>query len=151
MIEGVETKEILRRSDDRGFFCELYKEDDIFFKNIKQTSFTKTYPGVIKAFHFHKKQDDVWFVADGMAQVVLYDLRTSSSTYENTQVVYMGEDNPLLLYIPTGVAHGYRVLGQKSVMLFYHTTESYNPKDPDEHRIPYDSSRIGFDWTTKNR
>ena len=151
MIKGVQVKKIKRFCDDRGFFSEIFKEDDPFFKEIKQTSYTETYPGVIKAFHYHEKQDDIWFVSTGMAQVVLYDLREDSETKGETQVIYAGEDNPVLIYIPIGVAHGYRVLGNKKVGLFYHTTESYDPENPDEKRIHFDDKEIGFDWTTENK
>jgi dTDP-4-dehydrorhamnose 3,5-epimerase len=151
MIEGVHVKKLVRYPDDRGFFTEVYKENDPFFKAVKQTSYTETYPGVIKAFHYHKKQDDIWFVVKGMAQVVLFDLRENSKTHGKTQVLYAGEDNPVLIFIPKGVAHGYRVLGNSKMGLLYHTTEAYDPKNPDEERIPFDSKKIGFDWETKNR
>ena len=151
MIKDVRIKKVVRHNDDRGYFCEVLKDDDKFFKNIKQTSYTETFPGVIKAFHYHEKQDDIWFVVSGMAQVVLHDLRENSESRGETQVIYAGEDNPLLIYIPIGVAHGYRVLGNKKVGLFYHTTESYNAEDPDEKRIPFDSPEIGFNWEIKNK
>jgi dTDP-4-dehydrorhamnose 3,5-epimerase len=150
-IEGVHVKSLGTHADDRGFFREIYRADDPFFTGVKQTSVTETYPGVIKAFHWHKLQDDVWYVARGMAQVVLHDVRSDSPSKGTTQVVYAGEQNPVLIYIPVGVAHGYRVLGDKPVMLFYHTTEVYNPNAPDEYRMPYDDPTIGFDWSTKNR
>ncbi|MBI4975459.1 dTDP-4-dehydrorhamnose 3,5-epimerase family protein [Candidatus Peregrinibacteria bacterium] len=151
MIEGVVIKKLIRHCDDRGCFMEVLRDDDKLLKKFGQTSYTVTYPGVIKAFHYHKKQDDLWFVASGMAQVVLHDLRKDSKTYKETQVIYAGEDNPLTIVIPVGVAHGYRVLGDKPVCLFYHTTESYKADSPDEERIPFDDKEIGFDWTTQNR
>jgi dTDP-4-dehydrorhamnose 3,5-epimerase len=73
------------------------------------------------------------------------------STKGVTQVVYAGADTPLLVSIPPGVAHGYRVLGTERVCLFYHTSEAYDPADPDEKRILFDDPGIGFDWTTTNR
>ena len=151
MIKGVQVKKLVKYNDDRGFFMEVLRNDDKLMKKFGQTSFTLTYSGVIKAFHYHKKQDDLWFVAGGMAQVVLYDMRKDSKTYKETQVIFAGEDNPVLILIPIGVAHGYKVLGEKPVTLFYHTTESYNAKKPDEHRIDFDDKKIGFDWTTKYR
>jgi len=151
MIEGVEIKKLVKHCDDRGFFMEILRDDDNLLKNFGQTSYTVTHPGVIKAFHWHKKQDDLWFVASGMAQVVLHDMREDSPTHGETQVIYAGEDNPVMILIPIGVAHGYRVIGNKPVALFYHTTMSYDPKDPDEERIPFDDPKIGFDWETKNR
>ena len=78
MIQGVAIKKIITHHDDRGFFAEIVKFGEETFHEIKQTSYTETYPGVIKAFHWHKKQWDIWFVAKGMAQVVLYDLRENS-------------------------------------------------------------------------
>lgn len=151
MIKDVKVKKVERHVDDRGFFSEIIKEGEETFHEVKQTSYTETYPGVIKAFHWHKKQWDVWFVAKGMAQIVLYDLREDSPTKGETQVIYAGENNPLVISIPPGVAHGYRVLGNKKVGLFYHTSQPYDPENPDEERIPFDDPKIGFDWKTKNR
>ena len=151
MIEGVKVKNLVLHHDDRGFFTEVIKFGEEAFHEIKQTSYTETHPGVIKAFHWHKKQWDIWFMARGSAQVVLYDLREKSPTKGETGVFYTGEKNSLVIAIPPGVAHGYRVIGDERVGLFYHTTETYDPAHPDEERIPFDSPMIGFDWTTKNK
>jgi dTDP-4-dehydrorhamnose 3,5-epimerase len=150
-IHDVVIKRLVTHSDDRGYFREILRDDENLMTRFGQTSFTKTYPGVIKAFHWHHHQDDLWYVTDGMARVVLYDQRSSSPTHGETQVIYAGEDNPVLILIPAGIAHGYQVLGTKPVLLFYHTTQSYDPVDPDEERIPHDDPTIGFDWSIKNR
>ncbi|NCO23298.1 spore coat protein [bacterium (Candidatus Moisslbacteria) CG02_land_8_20_14_3_00_36_53] len=151
MINGVKIKEVKRHFDDRGFFAEVVKFGEETFKEIKQTSYTETYPGVIKAFHWHKRQYDIWSPVRGSMRIVLYDLREDSPTYQETQVIYAGEDNFLVVLIPPYVAHGYQVLGTEKVGLFYHTTEAYDPKNPDEERLPFNDSKIGFDWETKNR
>lgn len=151
MIDGVQIKKLSVHSDDRGCLIELVRCDDPFFAPIKQTTYTEAFPGVIKAFHWHKKQADVWFFSSGTAQVVLFDRRPDSPTRGRTMVLYMGERNPLLLFIPKGVAHGYKVLGTRVASLFYHTTEVYDRSQPDEERIPYDDPAIGFDWGTKPR
>ena len=59
------------------------------------------------------------------------------------------EHNRALLYIPHGVAHGYRVLGSQPMGLVYYTTYVYNPAD--ELRRDWNDAEIGFDWTTSNR
>lgn len=151
MINGVKIKKLNIFPDDRGFIAEVIKDGEETFIEVKQTTYTETYPGVIKAFHWHKKQTDAWFVASGMTQVVLYDLRDDSSTFKETSVFYLGEQNRSMLLIPPGVAHGYRVLGNKPVKLFYHTDKIYDPQDPDEERIAFDDPSIGFDWRTKNK
>ncbi|MDA8204794.1 MAG: dTDP-4-dehydrorhamnose 3,5-epimerase family protein [Thermaerobacter sp.] len=150
-IEGVTVKELVRHPDDRGFFEEILRDDDGLLRRFGQASLSMTYPGVIKAFHYHKRQDDLWFFPVGSAQVVLHDLREGSATNSVTQVLYPGEDNPMLIVIPVGVAHGYRVLGPKPLMIVYFTTESYVANNPDEHRLAWNDPAIGFDWSTKNR
>jgi len=151
MIDGVKIKKLVKRCDDRGYFMEILRNDDALMEKFGQTAVSVTYPSVIKAFHWHKKQTDMWFVASGMAQIVLYDRREESPTFRETQVIYAGEEDPQLIIIPPGVAHGYRVLGTKPLYMLYHMTESYEPGKPDEERIPFDDPKIGFDWKTKNR
>ncbi|TCL70778.1 dTDP-4-dehydrorhamnose 3,5-epimerase [Hydrogenispora ethanolica] len=151
MILGVKTKELIRRVDDRGFFMEILRDDDQLLQKFGQFSMAMTYPGVIKAFHYHKLQDDLWFFPKGEAQVVLYDLREDSKTRGETDVYYLGELQPWLLTIPAGVAHGYRVLGGEPALITYLTTQSYDRLQPDEYRIPWDDPTIGFDWRTHNR
>jgi len=151
MIEGVVVKECVVHSDDRGVLIEILRDDEPVFREVKQSTFTLAYPGVIKAFHWHRRQWDVWFFVSGMAQVVMHDLRRSSATAGRTDVLYMGDRRPLVVAIPPLVAHGYRVLGAERCGLIYHTTEHYDPADPDEERIAHDDPRIGFDWRTKHR
>ena len=150
-IHDVVIKRLVTHADDRGYFREVLRDDDDLLLRFGQTSVTKTYPGVIKAFHWHKHQDDIWYVAEGMARVVLYDMREDSPTHRNIEEIFAGEDNPVVIYIPAGVAHGYQVLGNKPVLLFYHVTQSYKPDMPDEERISWDDPTIGFDWEIRNR
>jgi len=149
MISGVAVKSLTVHADDRGVLMEVVRADDAVFHEVRQTTFTIAHPGVIKAFHWHRKQWDVWFFASGMAQVVLHDLREGSATRGQTDVLYAGAQRPLAIAIPPGVAHGYRVLGSEPAALFYHTTEVYDPSD--EERLAFDDPRIGFDWQTRNR
>jgi len=151
MIDGVIVKQIVTHTDDRGCFREILRDDDMLLSTFGQVSITTTYPGVIKAFHWHEKQDDLWYVASGMVQVVLYDRRDDSPTKGRTDVIYAGDLNQVMIKIPIGVLHGYRVLGTTPATLMYVTTKSYATSDPDERRVPFDDPQIDFDWTTKNR
>ncbi|MEW9672164.1 dTDP-4-dehydrorhamnose 3,5-epimerase family protein [Ammoniphilus sp. 3BR4] len=151
MIDGVKIKKLLKHADDRGYFLEVVRDDDNLLERFGQLSLSLSYPGVIKAFHYHKRQDDIWYFPAGNVQAVLHDLRQDSSTFKQTDVYYMGDNNPISLFIPRGVAHGYRVLGQEPAIITYLTNLSYDPNDPDEYRIPYDDPGIGFDWKTQYR
>jgi len=155
-ISGVIIKQLVRHSDDRGHLIEIYKER-YFFASVpvvKQTNYTVTYPGVIKAFHGHDHQWDLWHVISGEAQVVLRDMRGQVKELigpcnrpGRDMVIYTGESNPYIIAIPPGVFHGYRVLGDKPVGLLYHVTQEYDEANPDELRLPAET----FDWSTRNR
>lgn len=163
-IEGVAVKELTVHSDvpDRpagrtgagqedtpakgGFLVEVVRDDDGLLTRFGQSTFTVAYEGAIKAFHWHRKQDDLWFVATGKVVVVLYDLRKGSPTFGTTQTIEAGEDHYKVILIPSGVAHGYKVVSKQPVLLFYHSTQSYDPERPDEERIPWNDATIGFDW-----
>ncbi len=151
MINGVKIKQIVVHGSDRGNFRELIRDDEDLLEEFGQASVSTTYPGIIKAFHWHEQQDDAWYVLRGNAQIVLHDLREDSTTYKETQVLYAGDlYTPCVIIIPYGVAHGYKVLGSEPLMMLYLTTKSYNVKNPDEKRIAYDDPSIGFDWTVKH-
>ncbi|TSC90287.1 MAG: dTDP-4-dehydrorhamnose 3,5-epimerase [Candidatus Berkelbacteria bacterium Licking1014_96] len=151
MIDGVKEKNLIRHHDDRGYFSEIVRDDEKLLSRFGQASISNTYPNVIKAFHWHKYQDDLWFCVSGNIQAVLYDRRPRSKTKGETTIFYLGDDNPKIVLIPKGVAHGYRVLGTNPAVLVYFTTKSYNAKNPDEQRISFDDEIINFDWQTKNR
>src|SRR5262245_48599129 len=97
MIDGVVVKTASVHADDRGTLVEVVRDDEPVFREVRQTTYTLAYPGVVKAFHWHRRQWDVWFFASGMAQVVLFDLRETSPTHGQTQVLYMGARHPLVV------------------------------------------------------
>jgi len=150
-IQDVLIKKIEKRSDERGFLAEILRSDENLLSKFGQLTFTVSFPGIIKAFHYHKKQDDLWFCPFGNIQIVLFDMREGSPTYKQRQVIFAGENNFILVLIPAGVAHGYNVLGKEKAGLFYTTTESYNAKNPDEFRIPFDDPEINMDWEVEPR
>jgi dTDP-4-dehydrorhamnose 3,5-epimerase len=152
MIDGVKIIDIKKHSDNRGFLCEMFKKNkDIKSFEVVQSNFTVAYPGVIKAFHWHKKQKDLWYCVFGNIEVVLYDRRPKSKTKWDTQTITIGENNSSAVLIPEGVAHGYRVLGNKDAGLVYFVNKAYDSNNPDEERIPHDDQEINFKWITQPR
>ena len=156
MIDGVKIKSLRvfkdkpDRDEDKGrggFLMEVLRSDEDLLKKFGQTTFTVANSGTIKAFHYHDKQDDHWFVATGKAKIVLHDIRADSSTRGETQVLFAGKDDYKLISIPIGVAHGYQVVSEEPVLLFYHTTEPYSCDRPDERRLAWNDPTINFDWS----
>jgi dTDP-4-dehydrorhamnose 3,5-epimerase len=163
-IDGVMLKSFQLHTDQRGYFLEQLKRGDLddegrpFLpeQSFAQMSRSLAYarggnpPELIKAFHWHKRQWDYWDIVKGNARVVLVDLRADSPTKGRTQVVMAGENAPKMIAIPPLVAHGYQVLDLRDVLLCYYVTEPYDPKQPDEGRIPWNDPRIAFDWSIEN-
>jgi dTDP-4-dehydrorhamnose 3,5-epimerase len=146
MIHGVEIKALDTHADERGFFREVIRSSDaIFGEGFGQWSHTKSYQGVAKGWHVHQKQVDWWYVAVGTIKAALYDTRPDSPTYGELQELLMGDgQSAIVLKIPPGVAHGYRVLNGPA-HIFYVVSREYD--DTDEGRIPHDDLEIGYDWT----
>ena len=157
MIDGVRIKQLTVHRDipdtdsasELGYLMEIVREDDALLSHFGQSTMTVAYKGTIKAFHWHKKQDDLWFIASGTARIVLYDAREDSKTKGETHVITAGDNDYKVVLIPRGVGHGYQVLSEEPVILFYHSTLQYSPSDPDEERIPHDDPGINFDWGQK--
>ena len=151
-IIGVTIREVAPKPDARGSFTEILRKDWNILPEISQVSYSRTYPGIIKAFHMHGGQNETWFVIGGNARVVLFDRRKDSASKGKTFEVIMGASSgKYLLYIPHGVAHGYQVLGNEPVEMLYIADTVYSYEKPDEIRFPFDDPDIGFDWSIKNR
>jgi dTDP-4-dehydrorhamnose 3,5-epimerase len=148
-IDGVVITALTRHADDRGYFEELIRVTDSFFREgFGQLSHSKMYPGVIKAWHIHRTQVDWWYVGFGRLRVALHDLRAGSPTIGVTQELHMGEDlPPTVLKIPAGVAHGCRALGETPTHLFYVTSKTYDPEE--EGRLAHDDPSINYDWISR--
>src|SRR3989344_7582878 len=146
-IEGVIIKRLLVHKDDRGNFREILKVSEGMMPSIKQISMSTTKPGIIKAFHWHKFQDDIFYAVKGNVKVVLYDPRPESRTHGKTQVIFMGEDyESHIALIPRGVYHGYQVIGSKDAEMLYIMNNEYNASLPDEERVDQDDPRVNFNW-----
>lgn len=149
MIQDVKIKILKTNPDERGTLTEILRKDDPIYQGFGQVYVTRNYPGVVRAWHCHEKQTDFFSIISGMAKIVLYDAREDSSTYKEINEFFVGDDNRILLSIPPRVYHGFKTIGDQSALLINFPTEVYNPKEPDEIRIPYNSSQIPYDWDIK--
>jgi dTDP-4-dehydrorhamnose 3,5-epimerase len=151
LIDGVKIEAAPIWPDDRGYFAEVMRSGRGLVADFPtattQVSAALSYPGTIKAFHFHLEQNDCWQPVAGMFQVGLVDLRPDSPTFGLRNTMYVGALRSWRILIPTGVGHGYKVVGTEPGLLVYVTNRIYNPKD--EGRIPYNDPGIAYDWDTQ--
>lgn len=150
LIEGVKTKNLRVIPDERGRLMEILRCDDEIFIKFGQAYITTAYPGVVKAWHYHKKQTDSFVVVKGMMKVVLYDNREGSPTKGEVNEFFMGIHNFILLQIPPYVCHGFKCISEEEAMVVNFPTEPYNYEEPDEFRVPPHDSDIPYDWARKD-
>jgi dTDP-4-dehydrorhamnose 3,5-epimerase len=146
MINGVNVKVLKNIADERGRLMEMMRCDEPLFKGFGQVYLTTNYPGVVKAWHYHRKQTDMICCVKGMIKAVLYDAREGSPTKGEIQEIFMGDYNPLLLAIPPGVYHGWKCISDHESLIISVPTEPYNYQQPDEYRLPPDTPEIPYDW-----
>jgi len=149
IIDGVKIKQLKVIPDERGRVMEMLRRDDELFIKFGQVYYTTAYPGIVKGWHYHKKQIDNFVVVKGMAKVVLYDRREDSSTQGEINEFFMGEHNPILIQIPAGVLHGFKCIGETETIVINITTESYSRDNPDEYRVDPKDNNVPYDWDIK--
>lgn len=149
MIEGVKIKKLKVIPDERGRVMEILRNDDECFQKFGQMYMTTNYPGVIKAWHYHKIQTDNVACVSGMLKLVVFDDRKDSPTKGEIAEFFIGEHNPSLITIPPGIYHGWKNIGEHECIVVSAPTEAYNYENPDEYRLPYNDSKIPYDWGIK--
>jgi dTDP-4-dehydrorhamnose 3,5-epimerase len=150
MIDGVKIKKLKVIPDERGRLMEILRNDDELFFQFGQVYVTTTYPGVVKAWHMHKKQIDNVACIQGMIKLALYDPRENSSSFKQVNQFYIGVHNPLLVQIPQGIYHGWMCVSEEEAIIVNLPTEVYDYKQPDEHRLDPHDNDIPYDWRRKD-
>ncbi len=145
-IDGVRVKRLRVIPDERGRLMEVLRSDDEIFVRFGQVYVTTAYPGVVKGWHYHKKQTDNMTVVDGMMKIVLYDSRDESSTKGVVNEFFVGTHDPLLIQIPPFVFHGFKCIGEREAIVINIPTDVYSYEEPDEYRVHPHDNDIPYSW-----
>lgn len=151
-LEGVYIINNFFAQDERGTFVKTFNKLD-FKKNelnldIRESYFSISKKGVIRGMHFQLPPSDhekLVYVPFGSILDVVVDLRKKSLTYKKFISIELSAENRKSIYIPKGLAHGFKSLVDETITVYNVATE-YNPKA--DAGIQYDS--FGFDWQLKN-
>ncbi|MDD3905506.1 MAG: dTDP-4-dehydrorhamnose 3,5-epimerase family protein [Candidatus Omnitrophica bacterium] len=146
MIDGVKVRKLKIIPDERGRLMEILRCDDEVFKKFGQVYMTTAFPGVVKAWHYHKKQDDNFTCIHGKMRLALYDAREDSPTYKEVNDFIISLDDPMRVTIPKNIYHGFKCISDCEALVINTVTESYNYKDPDEYRLDAYKNDIPYDW-----
>jgi dTDP-4-dehydrorhamnose 3,5-epimerase len=150
-LPGLVAIEPVAHGDERGFFCETYRQQWHEQLGIPaserfiQDNHSRSARGVVRGMHFH--------VGDGVAKLVrcargrildvAVDLRRGSPTYAQWEGVELDDENMRELYVPVGFAHGFCVLSEVADVL-YKQTAYYDPEL--ERGIAWDDPDVGIEW-----
>jgi dTDP-4-dehydrorhamnose 3,5-epimerase len=147
-LKGVYLINNFNSIDDRGLFVKtfnknLFKENKINLE-IRETYYSVSKKGVIRGMHFQlppRDHEKLVFVPKGEIIDVVIDLRKNSSTYKKHISVKLSAENKKSIFIPKGLAHGFKSLKDDTITVYNVTTE-YNSES--DNGISFDS--FGFDW-----
>jgi len=149
-IHGVQVKQLRAIPDERGWLMEILRRDETdLLPTFGQVYVSATYPGGVKAWHYHKQQVDNFACVAGTVKLVLVDTREDSPTRGAVNEFFLGAHNPLLVQVPNLVYHGWKCISAEPSLVVNVPTEPYDRQSPDEHRIEPHGT-LPYDWTRKD-
>jgi dTDP-4-dehydrorhamnose 3,5-epimerase len=135
--------------DERGFFLESYNQKAMAAAGISdlfvQDNHSCSSRNVLRGLHYQVKQSQgkLVRVAEGEILDVAVDLRKSSPTFGSWEAVRLSGENKRMLWIPAGLAHGFRVISDKAHVL-YKATDFYAPEH--ERTLAWNDAQLKIDW-----
>lgn len=119
-IEGVEIRPLKFFHDQRGWLVEIFRHDGLEQDRWPVMLYvSSTLPGVARGPHEHHDQTDGFaFVGPSDFRLWLWDARPDSPTHGHRKVVTLGASAPAAVWIPPGVVHAYRNVGEIPGLVF---------------------------------
>jgi len=139
--------------DNRGFFMETFRADELALLGINESFVQDNHSGSVKNtlrgmhFQWKKPQGKLIRVTKGEALVVEVDIRKKSGTLGNFQKIILSEENKRILWVPAGFANGFLSLSDWCEMQ-YKCTAVFNPNG--ESGILWNDKQVGIDWKCNN-
>src|SRR3954470_23709810 len=135
-IHDVRTRKLRVMPDERGWLMEILRADEPdLFSKFGQVYVSATYPGVVKAWHYHKHQVDHFACVAGMVKLVLIDTREDSPTCGAINEFFVGTQNTLRVDAPPLVSRGWKCVSTEWSLAVTVRPKPYRYTDPDEYRL----------------
>lgn len=150
LIDGVKMRRLPAIPDERGVLTEILRSDDPEYPHFGQVYMTTTYPGAVKAWHFHAEQTDMICCVAGEIKLALYDDRDGSPTRGLVNEIFLGDSNRLLVKVPKGVYHGWKCVGDRAALIVNVPDRVYRYDAPDEQRLDPHENEIPYDWRRRD-
>ncbi len=143
-IEGVIIRQLNRYNDSRGWLSEIYRDDELpegFKPAMSYLSVTR--PGVARGPHEHVDQTDLFAFLDGSYELFLWENRPGKPA--QAEVHRVGSENSVVVFVPPGVVHAYRNVGDRDAFVVNLPNQLYagqgkkEPVDEIRHEADPDS------------
>ena len=148
-LPGISLLEPQVFGDGRGFFLESYNQRTFAELGIPdaflQDNHSYSEKNVVRGLHYQIRQPQgkLVRVITGEILDVALDLRRGSPTFGKWEAFTLSGENKLMLWIPRGFAHGFRVASANAHVL-YKTTDFYAPEH--ERTVAWNDPALGIDW-----
>lgn len=138
--------------DQRGIFVQTLHQEE-FAKlglaiNFAEEFYSVSHRGVLRGLHFQVPPHDHFklvYCLQGKAFDATVDLRSGSPTYGQYVTFELDPKKGSMIYIPSGLAHGFYALEDNTLMV-YKVTTVYSPEY--DTGIRWDS--VGIAWPDSN-
>jgi dTDP-4-dehydrorhamnose 3,5-epimerase len=154
-LAGAFIVKIEPRQDERGYFARTFCREEfaraglpIDFPQCNVSHNTRL--GTLRGMHYQADphpEGKLVRCTRGAILDVIVDLRPVSPTFRQWVGVELDEEGCTALYIPTGFAHGFQTLRDRSDVLYY-MTETYQPTLA--RGVRWNDPAFGIEWPISN-
>lgn len=141
-----------RQQDIRGRFVKIMQHT-VFERlglpvNFPEVFYSVSHRDVIRGLHFQTPPGDqgkLVYCPNGKILDAVVDLRAGSPAYGQHILLELEATRANMLYIPPGMAHGFRTLSESATVI-YHASNEYAPEC--DKGIRWDSAGIAWEIET---
>ncbi len=149
-LHGVLLLEGMLHRDERGHFTELFNRREFqaatgLNVDFVQDNLSHSRQHVLRGLHYQvvEPQGKLIRVLRGEVFDVIVDLRRSSPSYGQWASFKLNAEQPQMLWVPPGLAHGFLTLSETADCL-YKTTTHYAPSH--ERCLRWDDQVLNINW-----
>ena len=139
-LDGMAVVPLQSIVDGRGELTELWSTSWMRSKHVIKPEHiyqSATDYNVVKAWHLHRQHTDQFVVTRGKLQVMCADVRQDSPTFQRYNSYIVGLQQPMLIKIPPGIAHGWKALSIPEAIVINLQSHTYDAGD--ELRFAWDT------------
>jgi len=150
-IEGAWLAESPVWSDERGFFREWFKTENVKKKevhnfNVEQANISSSVKGALRGIHYSlaEKGQAKWVTCvSGLIKDIIVDIRPNSKTFGKWIEFELSGTSGNSVLIGDGLGHGFVSLAEASIVA-YLVSSPFSPTE--EYEINPLDSAIGINW-----